>query len=740
MRILPSGLLLLFLIGPRALVQATDLPLAKPPDLRAAFESPAPQRRARPLWFWNGPLTADKTRLILEACQSSGYSGVGILPAQGMKPEFMTPEFLDQYQVAVEHAAQLGLKLCLYDEFWFPSGSAGGLLARRHPEALSKRLDMLARDVTGPSDVVQEVPPGTFMGAVAMNTASKQRVDVSSQARGGSLRWTAPSGQWKLMIFTCVRDGGDGLVDYLSPEAVSKFIELTYQAYFDKFPTHFGKTIDSAFYDEPAFYHVQGGRAWTERFNELFQARYKTNPILLYPALWDDIGSDTAAARNALFGFRAELYATGFVRTINDWCRAHGIQLTGHVDQEEISNPVIGLCGDLMRAFKYQDIPGIDQIFQYGRASRAYKVVSSAAFNFDRPLVMTECYGAMDNMPVPTLYKEAMDQFAKGINCMVPHAVWYEPAKIIFKPDLSPSAGTYGPELRAFNQYIGRLQELLQAGRHIADIAVLYPIATLQAGSWFGPGKPYEGCVAIPEADYMAIGEMLALSVRRDFTFLHPDMLEERCSVAGPVLRLNNAVNAEHFRVFILPGSRCVGFRTLQRIKSFYDQGGVVIGTTQLPTQSDELGQDGAVRQIVAHIFGEQTAGMVTDPHQNSAGGRAWFLGKPTAEALKTVLDQALPDGDVVVEQSPTLTNGNFSYIHKAISGQSVFFFANSSDQAVDTWVRLRGHLEPELWNPYDGSTRATEAQYISGAGGPVTRVHLVLPPVRSAFVVAPQD
>jgi len=54
---------------------------------------------------------------------------------------------------------------------------------------------------------------------------------------------------------------------------------------------------------------------------------------------------------------------------------------------------------------------------------------------------------------------------------------------------------------------------------------MLYPIATLQAGSWFGPGNPYEGCVDIPEADYMQVGETLSLGVRRDFTFVHPEVL-----------------------------------------------------------------------------------------------------------------------------------------------------------------------------------------------------------------------
>jgi len=124
---------------------------------------------------------------------------------------------------------------------------------------------------------------------------------------------------------------------------------------------------------------------------------------------------------------------------------------------------VIGTVGDLLKSFKYQSVPGIDQIGAYGRASRAYKVVSSAANNYDRPQVVTECYGAMD-LPLPNLYKEAMDQFAKGINVMVPHGVWYDPATIVFQPDLSPGASKYAPELPTYNQYIGRLQRLLQGG------------------------------------------------------------------------------------------------------------------------------------------------------------------------------------------------------------------------------------------------------------------------------------
>ena len=840
-------------------------------ELAKDFADSPPRWHSRPLWFWNGKLEAEKTRAMVAACKESGYYGMGILPTGDMGVPFMTPEFLNHYQVAVEKAAELGMKLCLYDEFWFPSGSAGGLLARKHPEALGKRLDMLALDVTGPNKVEQAVPAGTFMGAVAMNRTTKQREDITGNAKDGKLVWNAPAGDWQVMLFTCVRDGGAGLVDYLEPDAVKKFIGLTYQAYYDKFPNHFGTTIDSAFYDEPAMYHVQGGRAWTDAFNDKFKKKFGFDPVVYYPALWFDIGPDTVAARNALFGMRAELYATGFPKTINDWCREHRIQLTGHVDQEELVNPVIGQAGDLIKAFKHQDIPGIDQVFQYGRASRAYKVVSSAASNYDRPLVVTECYGAINNMPVANFYKEAMDQFAKGINVMVPHAVWYGSPKVGFPPDLTPGAATYSPELPAFNKYIGRLQRLLQTGSHVADIGVLYPIATLQAGSWFGPGDPYQGCVEIPEADYMGVGELLALNVRRDFTFVHPDVLDEKCEVAGAELHLNNKVNAEQYKVFIIPGSRAIHWSSLKKIQEFYDNGGKVIATTRLPESSAEFGKDKEVKETIAAMFGSaggkkddfprvtassswaaggfdpenatdgdpqsrwnaadgdknpqwlevdfgtrKTFGKTrvreafdrtrayrirawdgtkwndcakgeplgadkTDtfvpvnaskvrlcidavssdsvsiaefevldsgghnllhadgPYStqaNAKGGKAYFIRSPQAAVLKAVLDDALDVYDVAFEQDVAVHNGNLSYIHKVVEGRDVYFMGNSSGDAVDTFIRLRGKHRLECWDPHTGRISACESEAIPGTAGEVTRVRLTLAPVRSVFLV----
>ncbi len=706
-------------------------------DLRSEFVDPPLARKSRPLWFWNGTVTrAGILEQMEKSRDASGYYGFGIITAQGLAPAYTSPEFLDRYGDALEGAAALGMKMCLYDEDWFPSGWAGGQLAAKYPEATAKRLDMAEEDIAGPAPCKKQVPPGVLMGAVAMNLQTKDRIDVTKHVAGGTLAWNVPAGKWKVMIFTCVRDGWNH-VDYLSPEAVKRFIELTYQRFYDRFPRHFGTTIDSAFYDEPTFWQVQGGRMWTERFNAKFHARQGYSPVPYYPALWYDIGPQTEAARNALFGFRAELYATGFPKTINEWCTTHGIQLTGHVDQEEIVNPT-GLCGDLIKAFKHQDIPGVDQIFQYGRASKAYKLVSSAACNYDRDLVMTETYGAVEKMQPPQLYKEAMDQYAKGINFMVPHAVWNDPSKIIFPPELSWRDPIWGPQLPGYNKYIGRLNVMLQGGTHVADVAVLYPIATLQAGYRFGPGNPYLGGPIQEEADYMDVGEMLALEVRRDFTFLHPETLDGKCAVRGNLLALENARHPERYQVLVLPGSKTIAAGTLAKIRKFYEAGGKVIATTRLPHKSAEFGADEKVRTAVRAIFGVDPQGPVAGEIKasNARGGKACFIARPSPGALRKALDDAAAVYDVEFDSVPALAGGNLSYIHKVRDGKGIYFFANSSNTAVDTQVGLRGKHQLESWDPHTGAIGPAEFTRVTEDGQDVTRVRLHLPPVRSLFLV----
>ena len=220
-------------------------------------------------------------------------------------------------------------------------------------------------------------------------------------------------------------------------------------------------------------------------------------------------------------------------------------------------NPV-SVSGDLMKCFQHLEIPGIDKIGGDRPAERFYKIVSSAAYNWDKALVMSETYGAMGDLPWDAIYTVAMEQYTKGINLLIPHAVWYDPANVTFKPELSWRNPKYAERLPEFNSYLGRLNVLLQnAGAHVADIAVLYPIATLQGSHHFdGPLGFYRGGVAVPEADYVEVGELLANDVGRDYTFLHPDVLDEKCVIEGGQLVLPNRIHPGRFSVLVCRDTR----------------------------------------------------------------------------------------------------------------------------------------------------------------------------------------
>jgi hypothetical protein len=591
------------------------LPFPCKADVKGDFTNPPVKFRARPLWFWNN--TAVTRAGVEEQLQGgrdrSGYGGVAPLPfGPKFTPKYLSGEYFELYGAAVKKSRELGMFLTIYDEYGFPSGSGGANMGdgiprfkNQYPEATLKRLDKIEHEVTGPATYTKPMPAGTLMSLVAMNTTTKERVDLTPKVNAGSINWSVPEGSWKIMTFVCVPDG-DPNVDYLEPEHVRKYIGMVYQPYHDKFGKDFGATIGGAFYDEPTLYRAQG-RVWTERFNEKFQAAHGFSPCPYYPALWYDIGPETQAARNHLFGFRTELYATGYMKTVQDWCTAHGgIPLLGHQDQENLKNPV-GASGDLMKSYRHQDVPGIDKIGWENDPEGYYKIVSSVACNWDKEQVMTETYGAMGNLSWDQLYAIVMEQYAKGVNNIIPHGLWYNLANVTYLPELSDRNPIYADGLAAYNSYIGRLNVLLQPkGRHVADIAVLYPISTLQAGFRFdGPLTPYLGGVNVPEADYVYLGELLSTKVCRDFTFLHPDALDERCSVKDGHLALNNKINHEKYKVVILPGHQTIRWSNLKRIKEFHDSGGTVIATGQLPSKSAEFGHDADVVATIKAMFPE---------------------------------------------------------------------------------------------------------------------------------------
>ena len=691
-------------------------------QLRHNFENMPMEFRPNPLWFWNDT-EVEKDELVkqMKSYKDAGYGGLSILPfGKNFKPDYLSESYFDVYHTCIEEAKKLGITLWIYDEYGFPSGTAGdingdgiGRFKQRYPEHTNKRLDKTEFIPEQKKTFTQTLPDELLMAAVAMDTVSLKRVDLKPFISGNTLKWSVPEGSWKVMIFTCV-DAGNTVVDYMSQEAVGKFIEMTHDQYYSHFKSDFGTTIVGTFFDEPTLYYAEG-RTWTPDFNTNFEKKYGINPALYYPALWYDIGEDTEEARNYLFGFRSELYAEGYTKLVNDWSEKHGVLATGHQDNEEIINSV-GTSGDLMKCFKYLQVPGIDKIGGDRPAENFYKIISSAAYNWDHSLVMSETYGAMGNISWTEIFNIAMDQYSKGINILIPHAVWYNTEKVVFLPELSLRNHIYADSLNLFNDFLTRLNTLMQNdARWAGDIAVLYPIQTMQSGHYMdGPLGHYAGGVKIPGLDYVDVGINLFDSLGHDFMFLHPEVLDEQCTIKGNKLFLNNKIQYNSFSTLIVPGCRTISLSNLNKIKAFADAGGSIVFTTVLPEKATRKAEDSIVKAIISNMIDEK---------------KAIFIKNPSVQNIGNVVDKLSSTYSVRFTGKERLRN-----IHKISGGRDILFFANPESKAKTTEIELDGTHKLEAWDPHTGKTgHAINAIHKNGK----TTFTLNLDKNKSIFVIA---
>ena len=274
----------------------------------AQLQNPPREFTAIPFWFLNGELTAEELRRQLADFAAHGIYGVVLHPRMGLSPDitYLGERYFAHIRTAVEAAAALDMKIVLYDEGMYPSGSASGLVVKDHPELASEGITL-----------TQTVLPGDELLAQAENGALVVRKS------GGTMRglhWGEDDGE----------KNAPKTADILNPAAVSRFIELTHEAYYRELKEYFGAAIIGFFTDEPSILgrNVSGMFPWTHGFAEIF--RHAGGNAANLTALFDGReNDDTRLYHKLLLQREGEVY----YGTLSRWCEAHGIGLMGHPHQ-----------------------------------------------------------------------------------------------------------------------------------------------------------------------------------------------------------------------------------------------------------------------------------------------------------------------------------------------------------------------------------------------------------------------
>lgn len=251
---------------------------------------------------------------IYKKVKSYHDNGIGafmIYPRSGLEVEYMSEAWLDTCGMMIAAAKEFSMDVWLYDEFNWPSGSCKNAVVRQNDAFYAKCL--VYRDGRLFVDRVREEYCGR--------------------------------------IFEPFEN------DMLNPEAVDQFIALTHEKYYERFGADFGVTIKGFFTDEPSFIYT----ASAEKVYPYYEGLFEDYEAQYGGKFSEDMETceDFPGRFQRLIG---ERFRRCYVKREAQWCREHGILLTGHFLSDDAVLGSVEVTGNLPEYLEELDVPGIDDI------------------------------------------------------------------------------------------------------------------------------------------------------------------------------------------------------------------------------------------------------------------------------------------------------------------------------------------------------------------------------------------
>lgn len=609
-------------------------------SLESVFEEPRRDCGPVPWWEWNGNLEPERLERQIHLMYDQGIREFFVYAERGLVPEFLGNDYLNALGRALGWCRDLGMKAWIYDDYTWPSGTAGGLVPRNHPDAVGwfVRIEKCsveeARELTGGGSILHAVAvsPDGAVRPVADSSSTPGNADAFCYRleKDKSVNLTVRGSLWTK------RD--PGMLDILSESACDGFIEEAYERIARRFPDEIGKTIPGFFTDEPQF--APGplwdeSVPWTPSFAQQFRDRYGYDII---PKL-HDLNLDTHSSERTrvdYWSLVSELASSSFTGRLADWCEKHGMALTGHMVAEEKAIWSVHSQGDIPSHQLVMQVPGCDLLekstnydpggwFYDGlNTLRTPKLVASAARLIGRRRVLCEAFGVLPWSRAIADEKHVTDWLvALGVNmfndntlvsdisgfrkrcCSGKHFTqpWWRYAKVSY-------------------DYITRASAMSADTVLDTELAVLYPSTSWWALARVGKDEPER----LTRSENAFNATLEALTRRhRHFEFLFEPILE-RAQIR------NGAVVCDHatFRAVVLAGVDRLPPAAARRLEEFAASGGCVV-LVECETESMEPGGNrpislrNAVR--LSSVSDDGFTDALADALENRAGQHWWIDG-----------------------------------------------------------------------------------------------------------------
>lgn len=450
--------------------------------------------------------------------------------------------------------------------------------------------------------------------------------------------------------------------DPMHPFSGKGIIEFFYKEFERHIPGQMGKNLNFFFSDELNF--KLKGKVWNENFSDEFIKRkgYDVCPELI--ALWINIGNRTPKIRLDYNDVYVTLSEENYFKPIYQYNERYGMTLgcdhggRGYKLDE---------FGDYFRTQRWNQGPGSDQPF-LGKSIIKAKVASSIAHLYERPRVWLEgFYGSGWSTNTAALSDALYANLALGYNLLTLHGLYYTTYGRWWEwaPPCNHFRMPYWNHMKSFLKSSERLCYLLSQGKHVADVAVLYPVEAVVA-------DPVNGKRSASIA--FSAGEFL-YKKGVDFDFMDYESLQ-RAKVTDGKLR----VAGESFSVIIVPSMRTISHESLLKLLEFSVNGGVVINLGDLPYATEKGGITDNVKVLVEKIFKNRSNVYCVDKNDD----------------LLSIIDKVLVrDFNYLGLQSSTK---KFPYFHHRTIGNRDIYVVYGVSRGDTCFFRKKGHIE--LWNP----------------------------------------
>ena len=606
------------------------------------FQNPSCEYRSTPFWAWNDRLDKEELTRQIDIFKQMGFGGFHMHVRTGLTEPYLTPSFMDAVKTCVEKAKDSDMLAYLYDEDRWPSGSAGGMITKEHPEFARRNLlftqepyapDMPHRPAApepgrGQENIRQDngyllgvyditLDKNGKMAKVETYAAARPAVDEALMAvkeeefctgtylpelpkpAEGAVRWYA-------YVEHATADpwfNNSAYVDTLNPAAIRAFLDSTHEKYAKDFQEEFGKTIPSIFTDEPQFAPKKPLSfakevkdvffPWTDLLPKLYEDRFGEDLVEHLPELFFEDGrrgSNYMSTRWQAQNLVTDRFVSSFLVQIGDWCKEHGIELTGHVMGEPTLDSQSMAVGDAMRCYPAFGIPGIDMLCDRREFTTA-KQTQSMVRQCGKEGMLSELYGVTGWDFDFRGYKLQGDwQAALGVTLRVPHLSWlsmHGEAKRDYPASISYQSPWY-TKYRLIEDHFARLNTALTRGKAVCRVGVIHPIESY----WmlYGPGDQTLGYRQALEKRFASLTEKL-LTNQIDFDFLNEASLpRQKASIQvrkdkTPLFKVGEMA----YDFIIVPPVVSLRSTTVKLLREFADKGGHVLMQGDDPDYVDAI-------------------------------------------------------------------------------------------------------------------------------------------------------